>query len=247
MQKTLTTALIIILTGIFTLNTHVVSAFEFPSFSIPSAPQPPSIPTFGSDTDRTEIDTPTPTKQLMQPTSTPTKTPTATRSVSTPTQTPSKTPTKAPSATPTRTPTKSPQSTPTRTPTKTPTPTLFQSAITLDEKQTYIMNEINQYRAGYGLYAVKTDPYTCNFAKARAKEISVTFNHDLWRERVDDGTLPYPEYSRVTENLAMTSDYRRVVTMWRNSSGHAKNMRADTPFVCVESYGNYFAYEGWKP
>jgi uncharacterized protein YkwD len=59
--------------------------------------------------------------------------------------------------------------------------------------------------------------------------------------------MPYAKWSAITENIAMTSNYGDVVTMWKNSSGHAANMRADTPFVCVMQNGNYYAYEGMKP
>lgn len=109
------------------------------------------------------------------------------------------------------------------------------------------MNAVNNYRAAQGLSSVQTDSYTCSFAKTRAKEISVAFNHDGFNNRVASKTLPYPSYQSVTENIAMTSNYKDVVNMWINSPGHAANMRADTPYVCVEQYGSYFAYEGWKP
>ena len=169
-----------------------------------------------------------------------TKTPTPTKALIL-TNTPTKTPTRTPS------PTKKPTSTPTPTRrSSTPTPTLSQSTST-DSVKTYIMNEINEYRKSRGLSEVKTDSYTCNFAKTRAAEIVNGFNHDGFRDRIDNKTLPYPSYSSVTENLAMTSNYQEVVDMWINSSGHAENMRRDTPYVCVERNGNYYAYEGWKP
>jgi uncharacterized protein YkwD len=147
-----------------------------------------------------------------------------------------------------RTPTPTPTKTPSPTPTKqaTPTPTAGASASTTDDKQTFIMNAINDYRKSLGLSAVKTDPYTCSFAKIRAQEITKGFNHDGFRNRINNNSLPYPSFTQVTENIAMTSDYKKVVTMWINSPGHAENMRRNTPFVCVESSGNYYAYEGWR-
>ena len=148
--------------------------------------------------------------------------------------------------TPTPSPTKKLTSTVTPTKTPSPTPTSTTSGAT-DEKQTYIMNAINDYRRSKGLSAVKTDKYTCEFAKIRASEITKGFNHDGFRNRITSKSLPYPSYSLVTENIAMTSDYKKVVSMWINSAGHAENMRRDTPFVCVESSGNYYAYEGWRP
>lgn len=140
-----------------------------------------------------------------------------------------------------RTPTPSPTISVKLTVTSTPT------SVQTTDAQFYIMSEINKYRLAKGLHTVKTDSYTCSFAKVRAKEISSGFNHDGFRDRINNKALPYPSYSMVTENLAMTSNYKNVVNMWINSSGHAANMQKDTPLVCVEQYGNYFAYEGWKP
>lgn len=110
-----------------------------------------------------------------------------------------------------------------------------------------IMAAINSYRQSKGLSAVATDPYTCGFARTRAAEISTNFSHDGFRERIDAKTLPYPTYSAITENIAMAGSFGDVVPMWINSPGHAKNLEADTPYVCVESAGNYYAFEGWKP
>ncbi len=135
----------------------------------------------------------------------------------------------------------------TPTPTATPTTKPESGQLTLDAKQQFILDEINKYRALHNLPPVKADPNTCSFAAVRAKEISTSFNHDGFRDRINSKTLPYPTYSEVTENLAMTSDYRRVVNLWINSPGHAANMRRDTPYVCVAAYDNYFAYEGWRP
>jgi len=109
------------------------------------------------------------------------------------------------------------------------------------------MQKINEYRSSQGLGSVSTDSNTCSFARTRASEIVQSFNHDGFRSRISAKTLPYGAYHEVTENIAMTSDYTQVVTLWINSSGHAENMRKDTPFVCVEKSGNYYAYEGWRP
>ncbi len=128
-----------------------------------------------------------------------------------------------------------------------PTPTNTSSAVSLNDVQTYIMNAINDYRKSQGLGTVSPNAQTCDFAKTRAHEITTSFTHDGFNNRVNSHTLPYPSYSLVTENIAMTSDYKQVVTMWANSPGHAANMRADTPYVCVAQDGDYYAYEGWKP
>jgi uncharacterized protein YkwD len=116
-----------------------------------------------------------------------------------------------------------------------------------DDVTKYIMKEINIYRASLKLSAVQTSDETCNFAKIRAHEIATHFSHEGFHNRQKTGSLPYQHWTVTTENLAMTSDYKQVVTLWKNSSGHAKNMRADTPYVCVIQYGKYFAYLGMKP
>ncbi len=111
----------------------------------------------------------------------------------------------------------------------------------------YIMAAVNDYRRSKGLSLVQTDPYTCGFAATRAGEIAGSFNHDGFTNRINNKTLPYPSYHEVTENLAMTDDYRKVVSLWIDSPGHAANMQKDTPYVCVAANGNYYAYEGWRP
>lgn len=184
---------------------------------------------------------PTPTIYMQQPTATATPTPSKTAPTSsvivtktpTPTTTTMPTPTKAvPTATPTVKPTSTPQDSPTNQP---------------SDHMAYIMNEINKYRASQGLSEVKTSTETCDFAAIRAKEIVTNFNHDGFQQRIDAKTIPYKSWTKITENIAMTSDYTQVVTMWKNSPGHAANMRADTPYVCVRNDGSYYAYEGMKP
>ncbi len=109
-----------------------------------------------------------------------------------------------------------------------------------------LIAEINNYRQSHGLAAVKTDPYTCNFAKIRVQEISAEFNHNGFYNRVQSKTLPYPSYRLVIENLAWAPSGQNVVNMWINSATHAANMLKNTSFVCVENYGDYYALEGWK-
>lgn len=149
---------------------------------------------------------------------------------------------------PTPSPTKAPTPTPTTKPSATATPTPQGSTSSLlDSKQQFMLNAINTYRSKYGLSSVKPDSYTCNFATIRAKEIVTNFSHAGFSQRINNRTIPYPGYSLITENIAMTSNYQNVVNMWVSSAGHAANMRKDTPFVCVAYNGNYFAYEGRKP
>jgi uncharacterized protein YkwD len=136
------------------------------------------------------------------------------------------------------------KSLPTPAPTRASLPT---NSASLDEKQQFIMNAINDYRHQNGLSDVHAEHYTCDFAQTRAQEIVANFNHDGFTKRMESRTLPYPGYTQITENIAMTGDYHQVVQMWINSPGHAENMRKDTPNVCVASSGDYYAYEGWKP
>lgn len=144
------------------------------------------------------------------------------------------------------TPTAKPSATPTIKPSATPTPEALGS-VSADPKKDFMMKVINEYRRSLGLSSVQTSQETCDFAKIRAKEISTDFNHDGFQNRINSHTIPYSGWSMITENIAMTSSYKNVVNMWINSPGHAENMRRNTPYVCVEAYGNYYAYEGMKP
>jgi|GEM_PF-1911988 len=115
------------------------------------------------------------------------------------------------------------------------------------EKKDFIMNAINDYRRSKGLSDVATNKETCDFAQVRAQEIANNFSHDGFLNRANSGALPYPSYSLATENIATTSNYKDVVNMWIASPSHAANMEKDTPYVCIGVFGNYYAYEGWKP
>lgn len=111
----------------------------------------------------------------------------------------------------------------------------------------YILEQINDYRSSLGLSIVYPSQETCAFAAIRAKEIAVNFSHQGFEQRKKIQALPYTRWHVITENIAMTSDYTQVEKMWEHSSGHARNMRADTPHVCVMQYKDYFAYVGLKP
>lgn len=128
-----------------------------------------------------------------------------------------------------------------------PIPTSIIQQVDINDKSTYILNAINNYRKSKGLTEVQTDTFTCDFASVRVKEITTNFNHDGFNNRVSNKSLPYPSYSSIVENIAMTSDYTQVPTMWFDSPGHAANLQADTPNACVGNNDNYFTYEGWKP
>lgn len=128
---------------------------------------------------------------------------------------------------------------------KTVSPTQASSANL--SREDYILSEINNYRQSKGLPKSKPDSNTCGFAKLRAQEISGSFNHDEFTNRINSKTLPYPSYSAITENISMNSDYKQVAQKWIESSGHAANIEKDTPFICVGSSGNYYTMQGWKP
>lgn len=140
--------------------------------------------------------------------------------------------------------------TPTITPSPTPTfkakitPTTTPAPTSLPDK---LLSQINAYRASHGKSPAMSETYTCNFARTRASEITTNFSHDGFQSRIDNKTLPYPGYSTVTENLAMTSNSDEVVDLWKNSPGHAANMIADTTHICVQNSGNYYVMAGWKP
>ena len=146
----------------------------------------------------------------------------------------------------TPTPTLTPTLTITPTPTKSLKPTIIQAptivpTTTNNSIRDNLLAKVNEYRKSLGLSEVRSNSNTCEFAKKRAQEIMGSFNHDGFKN------LPYSTYSKVTENIAMNSNYAEVVNQWIASPGHAENMRADTPFVCIENSGNYYALDGWKP
>lgn len=111
----------------------------------------------------------------------------------------------------------------------------------------FILTKINEYRASKGLPRVSSNTETCNFAKTRAEEISQSFTHDGFNKRVKVNNLPYPSYHDVTENIAYNTDYTNVVDTWIASPGHEENIRKNTQFICIGKYGDYYAFEGWRP
>lgn len=110
-----------------------------------------------------------------------------------------------------------------------------------------LLQQINNFRGSKGLGTIQTDPYTCAFANTRAAEITSAFNHDGFSSRVNSKNLPYPSYSEIAENIAMSSNPADVVQAWIDSPGHNENMLKNTPFACIGNSGDYYAYEAWKP
>ena len=160
----------------------------------------------------------------------------------------------------TLTPTPTPTSTPTPTPSAntntpasnqnfqslSPTPTTVLPAAQ-ENWQSFMMGQVNSFRASKGLPSVSTNSETCSFAKTRLSEIGASLSHDGFRQRLDSNTMPYPGFSSVAENLAMHYDFQQVVPGWINSPGHNDNLSKDTPFACIERQGDYFVYEAWRP
>lgn len=139
-------------------------------------------------------------------------------------------------------------------PTYTPTPSIKKAvrrftALTrgTTNPSDYILGKINEYRISRGLSPVTANTETCSFAKTRAEEISHSFTHDGFTDRISNNNLPYPSYHDITENIAYNTNYGDVVNTWIASPGHEENIRKNTPFICVGKYGNYYVMEGWRP
>ncbi len=147
--------------------------------------------------------------------------------------------------TPTQTPVFTQISTPTSSPQAQSSNTNTQSSSS--SSSSLFLSEINAFRASNGLTPVSSNSETCNFAETRANEIVSNFNHDGFSSRASSHSLPYSSYSEVTENIAMNPNPSDVVNAWIASPGHNENMKKNTPFVCVKSNGNFYAYEGLRP
>lgn len=117
---------------------------------------------------------------------------------------------------------------------------------TSEEKKMYIMDSINDFRASKSLQPLKLNFLACNFSKVRVLEIKSDFSHRGFYGRIKNNSLPYPNYKRVTENIARVKDFKRVVNKWITSPRHAAVLLRDTQYACVESSGNLYVFEGWK-
>lgn len=127
-----------------------------------------------------------------------------------------------------------------------PFPTLVSSVVASNSIRDYLMVQINDFRKSKGLRSISTDSLTCNFADIRAKEISSSFDHNGFTDRINNKSLPYPSYKLIVENLARTGDYKNVVNLWIASPEHNKNLSADTLYGCTGNYGDYYTYEGLR-
>lgn len=139
---------------------------------------------------------------------------------------------------------------PTVKPTTSPSPSAQPTSaptVSLSSVSDYLLTRVNQYRATQGLPAVQSSAEVCAFATTRAGEIAKSFTHAGFNTRIANHTLPYAHWTRATENIAETADYKQVVDLWINSPEHAANMRDNTPYVCVAQNGKDYAYEGMRP
>jgi len=127
-----------------------------------------------------------------------------------------------------------------------PTPQPTQQPPQLSEVSAYLLNGVNEYRTSLELPPVQSSEETCAFAQIRAQEISSGFNHNGFYARVNNHTIPYSYWAHATENIAQAPNYQEVVKLWENSPEHAANMRDNTPYVCIEQYDSYYAYEGMR-
>ncbi|MGH7203649.1 MAG: CAP domain-containing protein [Candidatus Levyibacteriota bacterium] len=137
-------------------------------------------------------------------------------------------------------PTTQPTILPTATPASTP-------ASQNSEVSQFLLTKVNEYRSRYSLPPVQSSAQVCAFAAVRAQEIANRFSHDGFKSRVSNHTIPYDNWAHATENIAEAPDYKEVVDLWAESSEHAANMRDNTPYVCIEASGPYYAYEGMRP
>lgn len=129
----------------------------------------------------------------------------------------------------------------------TPVPTPFPTDPPGFDREDYILGLINKLRTDRGLAGVSEKAELCDFADLRAKELAGAFNHAAFWKRADSGVLPFGSYSKVLENIATTKDYRKVFTLWRNSQIHLANMTAEITYGCIGSYGNFYAFIGFRP
>lgn len=109
-----------------------------------------------------------------------------------------------------------------------------------------LIDSINEYRLTKGRSQISPGGSTCDFATTRASEISSDFSHNGFTSRRDSGSLPYPSYSNVVENIAMTSDGNSAVEMWKASPTHDANLQSDITYGCIANSGSYFVFEGLK-
>lgn len=109
-----------------------------------------------------------------------------------------------------------------------------------------LTNRINSYRQEQGLSPFLANETVCNFALVRVQELKSNFSHEGFRQRIDNNTLPYPDYSHIAENIADTDTPERAFELWRNSPGHNENMLYPSTFGCIGNIGRLYTLEIWE-
>lgn len=112
------------------------------------------------------------------------------------------------------------------------------------DEELWVLDQINAYRVQMGMDKTVTDPQVCQYAELRAVEISTEFSHR--RFHLGAGKFYGERFELATENLAMEYPYQEIVAAWINSPSHNKQLLADTPYICVAQYGDYWAMEGLR-
>ena len=88
-----------------------------------------------------------------------------------------------------------------------------------------IMDKTNAYRASLGVSQVKVNAEIIKATDIRSAETVVSFGHT--RPNGSSFSTANPNYKTYSENLAAGTgnlDADTVVNLWKNSSGHNKNM-----------------------
>ena len=109
-----------------------------------------------------------------------------------------------------------------------------------------IIRLTNEYRVSQGLNELEKDEVLCEVAEIRAKEIV-----DTWSHTRPDGTKFYNilvamnyEMAAAGENIGRYQDSEEeVMSMWKESKSHNKNMLGDYTKIGVAVYqedGEYY-------
>jgi len=109
-----------------------------------------------------------------------------------------------------------------------------------------VYNLVNDYRASHGLTKLLLDPYMCNFAKKRLKQIHTDFTHVGYKREV---LKTYCQQCRDSgENLAKGQpDESSIVQDWITSPEHLANItnpQYSLTCIVVDKYGaQWFAVQ----
>jgi len=106
-----------------------------------------------------------------------------------------------------------------------------------------LMTEVNSYRKSFGLNELAVHTAICTIVDERIKEIKDSFNHDGFRQRLDNGTFSTLSYQGVAENIWYGSgSVTKVVEDWNSSSGHQENLKGNWSAGCGKLDGGFAVY-----